>query len=83
MIQLISREWHGDYIDDLAEKHRLRCRVLKEAPNPDVLVSSDTNIDELDALHRVCLLQRGGDGQIQDCVRAWPPSGRAMRCDTG
>lgn len=74
MIQLISRERHGGYMDGLAERHRLRGRVRNAAPNWDVLVTGDISVDELDALRRACLLQHGG--------RTRPLIGRAMQLDS-
>src|SRR3979490_879925 len=39
-------------------------------------------IDEFDALHPAYLLQRGGDGRIQGCVRLLPSTGPTMLRDT-
>src|SRR5713226_6427138 len=51
MMQLITANYYGDFIDEIAEIHRLRHRVFKERLGWDVQVSSNMEIDEFDALH--------------------------------
>jgi acyl homoserine lactone synthase len=82
MMQLITVNYYGDFIDEIAEIHRLRHRVFKERPGWDVQVSSNMEIDEFDALHPAYLMQRASDGRIQGCVRLLPTSGPTMLRDT-
>lgn len=51
MMQLITRDSYGEFVDDLAEMHRLRYRVFKERLGWEVQVSGGMEIDEFDALH--------------------------------
>jgi acyl homoserine lactone synthase len=78
MMQLILPDRYGEFVDELAEMHRLRYRVFKQRLDWDVEVSGDMEIDEFDALHPAYLLQRGADGQIQGCVRLLPTTGPTM-----
>ncbi len=82
MMQLITANYYGDFIDEIEEIHRLRHRVFKERLCWDVQVSSNMEIDEFDALHPVYLLQRAGDGRVQGCVRLLPSTGSTMLRDT-
>ena len=65
MLQLITPDRYGEFIDDLAEMHRLRYRIFKERLGWDVQVSGDMEIDEFDACRPAYLLQRDEDGRIQ------------------
>src|SRR5713226_7569885 len=78
MMQLITANYYGDFIDEIAEIHRLRHRVFKERLGWDVQVSSNMEIDEFDALHPAYLMQRASDGRIQGCVRLLPTTGPTM-----
>jgi acyl homoserine lactone synthase len=78
MIQLITAEYYGQFIRELAEMHRLRYRVFKERLEWDVQVSGDMEVDLFDALHPAYLIQRASDGQIQGCVRLLPSTGPTM-----
>lgn len=82
MIQLITPEIYGEFIDELAAMYRLRFRIFKERLGWDVQVSADMEVDELDACHPVYLLERGDDGRIQGCVRLLPTTGPTMLRDT-
>jgi len=82
MMQLIMPDRYGEFVEELAEMHRLRYRVFKQRLDWDVQVSGDMEIDEFDALHPVYLLQRGTVGQIQGCVRLLPTTGPTMLRDT-
>ncbi len=82
MLQLISPDRYGEFVDDLAEMHRLRYRVFKERLGWDVEVSGDMEIDEFDACRPAYLLQRDDDGRIQGCVRLLPTTGPTMLRDT-
>jgi N-acyl-L-homoserine lactone synthetase len=82
MMQLITADYYGNFIDDIAEMHRLRHRVFKERLAWDVQVSGDMEIDEFDALHPAYLLQRAGNGSIHGCVRLLPSTGPTMLRDT-
>src|SRR5216683_1278657 len=82
MMQLITANYYGDFIDEIAEIHRLRHRVFKERLGWDVQVSSNMEIDEFDALHPAYLMQRASDGRIQGCVRLLPTTGPTMLRDT-
>jgi acyl homoserine lactone synthase len=82
MLQLISPDRYGEFIDDLAEMHRLRYRIFKERLGWDVQVSGDMEIDEFDACRPVYLLQRTEDSGIQGCVRLLPTTGPTMLRET-
>ncbi|MGB6536338.1 MAG: acyl-homoserine-lactone synthase [Xanthobacteraceae bacterium] len=82
MLQLINPDHYGEFIDDLAEMHRLRYRIFKERLGWDVQVSGDMEVDEFDACRPVYLLQRDADGRIQGCVRLLPTTGPNMLRDT-
>ena len=45
MLQLIAPEHYGEFIDDLAEMHRLRYRVFKQRLDWDVQVSGVVQIE--------------------------------------
>src|SRR5262249_52799043 len=81
MMQLVTHNWYGEFVDDLVEMHRLRYRVFKKRLGWDVQVSGDTEIDEFDALHPAYLLQRGSDDHLQGCVRLLPSTGPNMLRD--
>src|SRR5882757_10093558 len=82
MIQLITANYYGNFISELADMHRIRYRVFRERLGWDVQVSGDMEIDEFDALHPAYLLQKAGDGRIQGCVRLLPSTGPTMLRDT-
>jgi N-acyl-L-homoserine lactone synthetase len=82
MMQLITADYYGGFIGELANMHRLRYRVFKERLDWDVQYSGDMEIDEFDRLHPAYLLQRSGNGRIQGCVRLLPSTGPTMLRDT-
>src|SRR6266446_3198612 len=82
MMQLITADYFGSFIDEIAEMHRLRYRVFRERLDWEVQVSGDMEIDGFDALQPCYLLQRAGDGRIQGCVRLLPSTGPTMLRDT-
>lgn len=82
MMQLITADCFGSFIDEIAEMHRLRYRVFRERLDWDVQVSGDMEIDGFDALRPSYLLQRTGDGRVQGCVRLLPTTGSTMLRDT-
>ncbi|MGY4447465.1 N-acyl-L-homoserine lactone synthetase [Bradyrhizobium sp. i1.3.1] len=82
MMQLITPEHYGEFVDELAEIHRLRYRVFKQRLGWDVLVSGDMEVDEFDVLRPAHLLHRATDGRIQGCVRLLPSTGPTMLRDT-
>lgn len=82
MMQLITSDRYGEFMDELAEMHRLRYRVFKERLGWDVQVSGDMEVDEFDALHPAYLLQRSDIGRIQGCVRLLPSTGPTMLRET-
>jgi acyl homoserine lactone synthase len=82
MMQLITANYYGNFISELADMHRIRYRVFRERLGWDVQVSGDMEIDEFDALHPAYLLQKAGDGRIQGCVRLLPSTGPTMLRDT-
>jgi len=82
MMQLITGECYGNFINELAEMHRLRYRVFKERLDWDVQFSGDMEIDEFDALHPAYLIQRSRDSRVQGCVRLLPSTGPTMLRDT-
>jgi acyl homoserine lactone synthase len=81
MIQLITADYYGQFIDDLSEMHRLRFRVFKERLDWDVQISGDMEIDEFDGLHPAYLIQRASDNRVQGCVRLLPSTGSTMLRD--
>src|SRR5215472_14455745 len=81
MMQLITFDRYGEFLDQLAEMHRLRHRVFKERLDWDVQTSGDMEIDEFDALHPAYLLQPAANGQPQGCVRLLPSTGPTMLRD--
>lgn len=78
MIQLITFDRYGEFLDQLAEMHRLRYRVSKQRLDWDVQTSSDMEIDEFDALGPCYLLQRSADGAVTGFVRLLPTTGPTM-----
>ncbi len=82
MIQLITADRYGAFIDELAEMHRLRYRIFKERLGWDVEVSGEMEIDEFDACRPAYLLQKDDDGRIQGCVRLLPTTGPTMLQET-
>jgi N-acyl-L-homoserine lactone synthetase len=82
MMQLITADHFGNFVDEIAEMHRLRHRVFRERLDWEVRVSGDMEIDKFDALRPCYLLQREGTGRIQGCVRLLPSTGATMLRDT-
>jgi acyl homoserine lactone synthase len=82
MMQLVTDDLYGEFVDDLAEMHRLRYRIFKERLGWNVQVSGGMEIDEFDALHPAYLLQRGSDDRLQGCVRLLPSAGPNMLRNT-
>lgn len=82
MIQLITPNRYGAFVQELAEMHRLRYRVFKERLGWDVEVGGDMEIDAFDARQPVYLLQKDDDGCLQGCVRLLPTTGPTMLNDT-
>jgi len=81
MMQLITPDYYGEFVDDLVEVHRLRYRVFKQRLNWDVQISGDMEIDEFDVLRPVHLLHRSREGRIEGCVRLLPSTGPTMISD--
>jgi N-acyl-L-homoserine lactone synthetase len=82
MLQLINPDRYGEFIDDLAEMHRLRYRIFKERLGWDVEVSGDMEVDEFDACRPAYLVQKDDEGHVQGCVRLLPTTGPTMLRDT-
>ncbi|MET4260856.1 N-acyl-L-homoserine lactone synthetase [Bradyrhizobium sp. S3.12.5] len=82
MMLLIKPEYYGEFVDDLAEMHRLRYRVFKQRLDWDVQVSGDKEVDEFDVVRPVHLLLRSFEGRLQGCVRLLPSTGPTMLRDT-
>lgn len=78
MIQIISPDKRGEFIDELIAMHSLRYRVFKERLDWEVQFSGNMELDEFDALHPIYLLQRSSAGQVQGCVRLLPSTGPTM-----
>ena len=55
MMQLITADFFGSSIGEIAEMHRLRYRVFKERLDGNVQVSGDMEIDAFDALQPLLL----------------------------
>lgn len=82
MMQLITADYYGQFLNDISDMHRLRLRVFGQRLDWDVQISGDMEIDEFDALHPAYLIQRGSDGSIQGCVRMLPSTGPIMLRET-
>jgi len=82
MLQLINPDRYREFIDDLAEMHRLRYRIFKERLGWDVQVSGDMEVDECDTCRPAYLLQKDDDSRVQGCVRLLPTTGPTMLRDT-
>ena len=82
MIQLITFDRCGEFLDQLAEMHRLRYRVFKQRLDWDVQASGDMEVDEFDSLAPCYLLQRSANGAVTGCVRLLPTTGPTMLRDT-
>ncbi|MEH2561566.1 acyl-homoserine-lactone synthase [Bradyrhizobium sp. AZCC 2289] len=82
MMQLITADYYGQFVNELSEMHRLRHRVFKERLDWEVQISGDMEIDEFDALRPAYLIQRTNDGRVQGCVRLLPSTGPTMLRDT-
>jgi acyl homoserine lactone synthase len=81
MMHLITSDYYGNFVEEIAEMHRLRYRVFKERLDWDVQISGDMEVDEFDAYHPVYLIQRVSDDRIQGCVRLLPSTGPTMLRD--
>lgn len=81
MMHLITTNHYGQFVDDLADMYRLRCRVFKQRLGWNVQVSGDMEVDEFDILQPAYLLQCSTDGQLQGCVRLLPSIGPTMLRD--
>jgi acyl homoserine lactone synthase len=81
MIQLITAEYYGQFVDHLAEMHRMRRRVFKGRLNWDVQISGDIEIDQFDALQPAYLIYRASEDRVQGCVRLLPSTGPTMLRD--
>ncbi len=82
MIQLITSDSYGEFIDELADMHRLRYRVFKERLDWEVETAGDMEVDEFDALRPVYLILRDYAGHVLGCVRFLPSTGPTMLRDT-
>lgn len=78
MLQLITPDRYGEFVDDLTEMHRLRYRVFKERLDWDVDTTGDLEVDSFDALQPHYLLLRGNGGAVSGCVRLLPTTGPTM-----
>lgn len=81
-MQVITPEFYGAFVEEIAEMHRLRYRIFKERLNWDVHVSCDMEIDEFDTHQPVYLIHRGNNNRVQGCVRLLPSTGPTMLRDT-
>lgn len=82
MLQLITASLHGDFLETIAEMHKMRYRVFKERLDWDVEFSSGMEVDSFDALRPAYLIQRGKSERINGCVRLLPTTGPTMLRDT-
>ncbi len=81
MIQLITSDSYGEFVDELAQMHRLRYRVFKERLDWEVEAAGDMEVDEFDALHPAYLILRDYAGRVLGCVRLLPSTGPTMLRD--
>lgn len=82
MMLLITPQSYGEFVNELADMHRLRYRVFKQRLDWYVQISGDMELDEFDVLRPVHLLYRSADGQVDGCVRLLPSTGPTMLRDT-
>jgi acyl homoserine lactone synthase len=82
MMQVIAPEFHGSFLEEISDMHRLRYRVFRERLDWEVQTSGDMEVDEFDALHPIYLIQRGNNYRVQGCVRFLPSTGPTMLRDT-
>lgn len=82
VIQLITPDRYGDFVEALSEMHRLRYRVFKRRLGWDVETAGDMQVDSFDALQPHYLLLRTGSGKVRGCVRLLPTTGSNMLRDT-
>ncbi|MES2255542.1 MAG: acyl-homoserine-lactone synthase [Pseudomonadota bacterium] len=82
MIQLITADRFGEFLEEIAEMHRLRYRVFKERLGWDVETTGDLEVDSYDSLKPAYLLLRGRSGSLTGCVRLLPSTGPTMLRDT-
>jgi acyl homoserine lactone synthase len=80
IMHLTTPAHYGNFVEEIAEVHRLRYCVFKERLDWDVQISGSMEIDEFDALRPVSLI-RANDDRIQGCVRLLPSIGPTMLCD--
>jgi acyl homoserine lactone synthase len=78
MIHLITSDRYGEFVEALADMHRMRYRVFKDRLGWDVETAGDMEVDEFDALMPAYLLLRGRDGGLLGCVRFLPSEGPTM-----
>ncbi len=82
MIQLITADRFGEFVDALTDMHRLRFRVFKQRLDWDVETAGDMEVDSFDALQPAYLLLRDPGGAVSGCVRLLPSTGPNMLRDT-
>ncbi len=82
MMQLVTSDSYGSYIDELADMHRLRYRVFKQRLDWDIQCSGEMEIDEFDALCPCYLLKRSSEERVTGCVRLLPTTGPTMLTET-
>jgi acyl homoserine lactone synthase len=82
MIQLISKDWYGDFAGQIQEMHLLRHRVFNERLKWDMPAKGGFEIDTYDADCPDYLLLFGNSGRIEGCVRFLPTTGPTMLHDT-
>lgn len=82
MMLLIKPEYYGEFVEELAEMHRLRYRVFKQRLEWEVQVKGDMEVDAFDVVRPVHLLLRSSEGRLQGCVRLLPSTGPTMLRDT-
>src|ERR1700733_10290994 len=81
MIQLITSDRYGEFVELLSEMHRLRFRVFKERLGWEVETTGDMEADEFDTFQPSYLVLRGHDGPVIGCVRFLPTMGATMLRD--
>ncbi len=78
MMYLVKSDDLGAFAREVAEMHRLRCRVFRDRLNWEVTVSGDMEIDEYDAMSPVYLLHCDKRAHVDGCVRLLPTTGFTM-----
>lgn len=82
MIQLITPDCRGEFVEALTDMHRLRFRVFRERLDWEVETAGGLEVDSFDALLPTYMLLRANHGAVIGCVRLLPCDGPNMLLNT-